>query len=378
MGAESWDRVVARAPAPSPFMRWAWHRAWVDSAPPHELDKAFALALYGSQGSVEVLIPMCLRQLRFRRAPARALGWAIDGVGAPDHLDIPVVPGASLDAILPLVEDLPWDVMILGSVAADAPGVVQLSRALRRRGVSVRRMATAPCPYLDLPADWDAYLATLSASRRETIRRKERRLRRQHTVSVTDYAPERLDDGWRLLHALHAQRWEGGGVLTDPRLDHLLRRFTSELAAHDEVWLTTLDVDGVPVAAWYGFVWNDTVYFYQSGRDPRWETASVGLVLMAAMIRRAIDRGYRRFDFLRGREAYKLSWTSTERPNYEVVAFRSGWRGGLLRGLDLVGRARERLLTRTVTAARPVGDSPRDLRNPVDAQRDAADVARGS
>jgi CelD/BcsL family acetyltransferase involved in cellulose biosynthesis len=377
MGAESWDRVVARSPMPSPFMRWAWHQAWAESAPSHEVDAAFAVALFGAEGNVEALIPMSVRQVLFRRTQARALGWAIDGVGAPDHLDIPVVPGASLDAVLPLVEGLPWDVMILDNVAADAPGVVQLSSALRRRGLSVRHMATEPCPYLDLPADWDAYLATLSPSRRETIRRKERRLRRQHAVSVTDYVPERLDDGWRLLHTLHAQRWEGGGVLADPRLDHLLRRFTSELAARDEVWLTTLDVEGVPVAAWYGFAWNDTVYFYQSGRDPRWEPASVGLVLMAVMIRRAIDRGYRRFDFLRGREAYKLSWTSTERLNYEVVAFRRGWRGGFLRGLDLMGRARTRLLT-TPAADRSLSDSPTDARSAVDAHRDAAHEAGGA
>ena len=67
---------------------------------------------------------------------------------------------------------------------------------------------------------------------------------------------------------------------------------------------------------------------------------------MAAMLRRAIERGYRRFDFLRGRETYKFSWTSTERPVYDVVVLRPGWRGAWLRGLDLAGRARERLRSR--------------------------------
>lgn len=346
LGAVSWDRLVARSPMPSPFMRWAWHRAWADSAPRHELEEAFAVVLYGPRGSVEGLVPMALRQVRFRRTSARALGWAIDGVGAPDHLDIPLLAGTALDAALPLMEALSWDVLVLGSVAADAPGVLELSNALERRGLSVHRSATEPCPYLDLPSTWDAYLASLPPSRRQTIRRKERVLQREHAMSVTDYAPERLDEGWHLLQTLHAQRWNGAGVLGDPRLNSLLRRFTSELASRNEVWLTTLDIDGVPVAGWYGFTWNDTVYFYQSGRDPDWESASVGSVLTGQMIRRAIERGYTRFDFLRGREAYKLSWTSTERPNYELVAFRKGWRSGVLRGLDMLGRARERFFTR--------------------------------
>src|SRR5687768_13727645 len=95
VGADACDGPVDCAPMPSPFMRWAWHQAWVDSAPPHELREAFALVLYSPQGTLEALIPMSLRQMRFRRTRARALGWAIDGVGAPDHLDIPVEPGMS-------------------------------------------------------------------------------------------------------------------------------------------------------------------------------------------------------------------------------------------------------------------------------------------
>jgi CelD/BcsL family acetyltransferase involved in cellulose biosynthesis len=107
--------------------------------------------------------------------------------------------------------------------------------------------------------------------------------------------------------------------------------------------LTTLDLDGAPAAAWYGFAHRDTVYFYQSGRDPRWEDKSVGVALMVKMIRRAIEGGYRRFDFLRGDEGYKRAWTATEVVTQELVAFRPGWRGRWLRGLDWAGRVRARL-----------------------------------
>ena len=350
-GPEPWDRLVGRSPSPSPFMRWAWHQAWIESAPPDEVRSAFALAVHGPGGSIEALIPLALQPLRFRRARAAALVWPIGDVGCPDHLDAPAGAGVALDAAIPLIEELPWDVMVLRHVAEDATGVARLCEALGRRGHAVRRTPVDSCPYLDLPADWDAYLASLSPVRRQTIRRKERALGKAHVVSVADYAPNSLDEGWCRLRSLHDRRWGNGGVLADPRLDQLLRRFTSELAGRGELWLTTLDVDGESVAAWYGFTWNDTVYFYQGGRDPQWESESVGLVLMAAMIRRAIERGYRRFDFLRGQEAYKLSWTSTWRQNYEVAVFRSSWRGALLRGLDGLGRARERRLLQKIRVA---------------------------
>lgn len=336
---ECWDALVAFSRPPSPFMRWAWHQAWTQSASPDEVAASFAVTLCGPDECVRGLLPLAIRPTHFRRVPVKALTWAIGSDGCPDHLDIPAAPDADLPAAVPPLEALPWDVILLDGVADAAVNVTRLCDALVGRGYTMRRTQLNTCPYLDLPESWDEYLGALSPARRQTIRRKERKLSREHTVVVTDYAPDRLDEGWRHLSALHEARWAGPGALGDPRIAQLLRRYSSELAARGELWLTTLDLDGEPAAAWHGFACGDTVYYYQGGRDPRRESESVGSVLMGAMIRRAIERGYRRFDFLRGREAYKLSWTSTERPVYEVVVFRPGLRGAWLRGLDVAGRA---------------------------------------
>jgi CelD/BcsL family acetyltransferase involved in cellulose biosynthesis len=332
-------------------MQWAWHQAWTQSASADEVMASFAIMLRGPGDCARGLLPLAIRPMRFRRAPVKALTWAAGSVGCPDHLDIPAPPDADLESTVPLLEALPWDVIILSGVAAEAVNVTRLCDAFVGRGYTVRRAVLDSCPYVDLPRSWDEYLASLSPTRRQTIRRKERKLMREHAVAVTDYGPHSLDEGWRRLCSLHEARWAGPGALGDPRLAPLVHHFSSDLAARGELWLTTLDLDGEPAAAWHGFAWRDTVYFYQGGRDPRRAAESVGLVLMGAMIRRAIERGYRRFDFLRGRDAYKLSWTSTERPIYEVVVFRPGWRGRWLRGLDLAGRARARLRSRPEFAA---------------------------
>jgi CelD/BcsL family acetyltransferase involved in cellulose biosynthesis len=351
-GPERWDSLVASLRVRSPFMRWAWHYAWAQSARPEELEASFAVMLHGAGGDLQGFLPLTIRPMRLRRVPVRALTWAIEGVGSPDHLDVPAAPEAQLHLVVPLLEALPWDVVLLTGVADGATNLTQVTQVFASRGYTVRRTPLNWCPYLDLPGSWDEYLASLSPTRRQAIRRRERKLAREHAVTVTDYAPDRLDEGWHRLRSLHEVRWAGPGALGDPRLGDLLRRFSSDLAPRDEVWLTTLDLDGEPAAAWCGFACDDTVYFYQSGRDPKWETESVGQVLLGAMIRRAIERGYRRFDFLRGREAYKLSWTSTERPVHEVIVFRPGWRSAWLRGLDLTARVRARLRSRPEFASR--------------------------
>jgi len=345
LGPAAWDALMAGAVSPSPFMSWAWHRAWADSAPREEVDASETLLLHGVDGSLHALLPIRLGRVLFRRIWVRALTWAIGDVGCPDELDVLARPEADLAILAEALEALPWQLVLLSNLADGAPHAGRLCAALAGRGHAGRRRPLWSCPRLELPTTWEAYLSTLSANRRQVLRRKERSLRRDHAVAVTDYGEERLDEGWARLMALHEQRWDGagGGAFRDPRTERLQRQFAGELAKGRRLWLTTLDLDGQPVAAWYGFASADTVYFYQGGRDPRLERESVGLVLMGMMIQRAIQRGYRAFSFLRGDDPYKRQWTSSDRETREAVVFRAGWGNLWLRALDTAGELRARL-----------------------------------
>src|SRR5439155_25597310 len=126
------------------------------------------------------------------------------------------------------------------------------------------------CRRRELPETGEAYGGSLRAPRRQTVRRKERAGFRDHAATLTGYA-ERVDDGWAHLMRLHGQRWQGEGAFRDPRIESLQLAFAHEMAQRRRLWLTTLDLNGQPAAAWYGFSSHDTVYFYQSGRAPQWE-----------------------------------------------------------------------------------------------------------
>jgi len=358
LGAIRWDAVMTAAATTSPFMSWAWHRAWADSAPADQVAASEALVLYDEGGAVRALLPVASGRLPFHRVPVMTLTWATGDLGCPDHLDLLAVPEADLPALAAAVEALPWQVLVLSNLAPNAGAARRLCEAIAGYGHTMRRRPLWVCPDLELSDDWERYLATLTPTRRQTVRRKERNLKRDHAVAFTDYDGERLEEGWGHLTRLHALRWEGagGGAFQAPGAEPLQRRFAAELAARRQLWLTTLDLDGEPAAAWYGFTWGDTVYFYQGGRDPRWDRESVGLVLMGTMIRRAIERGYRRFDFLRGEDPYKRQWTATERVTEEITIVRRGWRGRWLRALDAAADLRGRLRR----GSAPVGERQAD------------------
>jgi CelD/BcsL family acetyltransferase involved in cellulose biosynthesis len=78
--------------------------------------------------------------------------------------------------------------------------------------------------------------------------------------------------------------------------------------------LWRLELDGAPVAVWYGFRFGETEFAYQSGRDPTHEREGVGLVLLAHTIREALDDGMRAYRFLRGGEAYKAHFADADEP----------------------------------------------------------------
>lgn len=52
------------------------------------------------------------------------------------------------------------------------------------------------------------------------------------------------------------------------------------------LWL--LDVDGGPRAACYGFRFGGVECFYQSGRDPAWDSSSVGFLVLLHAVRAAL------------------------------------------------------------------------------------------
>jgi CelD/BcsL family acetyltransferase involved in cellulose biosynthesis len=345
-GPAVWDEIQTQAEARSPFMSWAWHRAFVDADA--EAGASDALVLRTGTG-VQAIVPLMSRQIGFHRVPVRALTWAIGDLGCPDHLDVLATPAADVGALVPLVEQLEWDVIVLSNLTPNAPVALRLAEAMAARGHATQRQPLWVCPYLDLSGEWERYLASLSRNRRHALRYMERNLRRRHMVAITDYDGERVEEGWQRLVTLHERRWAADangrveGAFRDRCVERLHRRFIAELAQREELWLTTLDLDGEPAAAWYGFTCGDTAYFYQSGRDPRWERESVGQVLLAAMIRRAMERGLKRFDFLRGEDPYKRQWTTAGQTTEEITIFRRGLRGRWLRGVEALAGLRARL-----------------------------------
>jgi CelD/BcsL family acetyltransferase involved in cellulose biosynthesis len=216
------------------------------------------------------------------------------------------------------------------------------------RTPKTNRQSESELPFVTLPGSWDDYLAARSANFRQQIRRRERKLAKLGDLRLRSASAESLEADMATLFRLHLLRWEGRGrsALADPAAQDFLRRFAR--AAQERGWLRlhTLELDGEPIAAFFGWRLGARYAFYQSGFDPAHADHSVGSVILAMTIRSAIEEGAHEFDMLLGTEPYKRRFTDRARPVETVVVAGARSARGLLLTGEAAARRRGRELAR--------------------------------
>jgi CelD/BcsL family acetyltransferase involved in cellulose biosynthesis len=315
------------------FSTWEWASVWWR----HFSDGKDELtaALRDGGGAVVAIVPLYLgieRPIRVARFIGHGAGDELGPVCAPERR------GAALEAMSD-----GWDVLL----AERLPGE---GHADELGGRLLRRDAT---PVIDFPeGGWDEYLATRSSNFRSQVRRKERKLLREHGLSyrLSD-DPERLDDDLSVLFNLHEARWAGGssGALAGSR-EAFHRDFAAVAQGRGWLRLWIAEVEGRPAAAWYGFRFGGADWYYQFGRDPDWDKASLGLVLLAHTVRDAVESGQRQYRLLRGGESYKDRFATGD-PGLETVAVPRSARGRLAVRAAATGLALPAPLRRRLTRA---------------------------
>lgn len=222
-----------------------------------------------------------------------------------------------------------FDELVLSRMSSESPSTQALTSALAIRGLAPAILDEAPAYYISLPDSWDEYLASLSSSRRQRIRRA---LRQFENWSGGDYELSRaeraadIERGMRTLADLHSERWRASGrhgAFASPRFTAFHERVMPVLLENNALELLTLAVKGEPLAAAYNIVWDGRVHFYQSGRKmdvPK--NIRPGVILHSLAIRAAIESGRREYDFLAGTARYKQELSTATRSLSSVRATR--------------------------------------------------------
>jgi len=88
-------------------------------------------------------------------------------------------------------------------------------------------------------------------------------------------------------------------------VESFFRSLAVEMADAGLLMLSFLDLNDRPVATTMCFDYRSTVYLYNNGYDRHFGSLSVGFMSKVLSIQESIKRGRKKYNFLRGSEAYK-------------------------------------------------------------------------
>jgi CelD/BcsL family acetyltransferase involved in cellulose biosynthesis len=308
-----WATLHSRVPGASPFLHPEWHRVWLRNFGQE------AAPVFLSVRRGEELVGVAAFDMD--RDVARELGdHNVRDYAGP--LALPGEEPAVAAGILEwLREDLTPGAHFWG-LPVDSPMLAALSDAASAGGWSFEQEHEAVCPGVDLPGDFEDFVAALSKKDRHELRRKMRNFEAAGVSAFSSVTtPEDVAAALPgLFHLMRISRGDKDEFLT-PQMEAFFHDLGRTFGALGMVRLSTLSLDDAPVAMTLAFEDGATTYLYNSGYDPAHSHLAVGLVSKAHAIRDGIERGLTRFDFLRGEEDYKRRLGGVDR---EVVSARLG------------------------------------------------------
>jgi CelD/BcsL family acetyltransferase involved in cellulose biosynthesis len=244
----------------------------------------------------------------------------IGDIDVCDYQDFIVVPGKERDFFIVLLDELKRNgikYLDLKHVRPDSTVLTCLVPLAESHNYKVVSEKEAVSFEMDLSSSFDTYLESLSSKQRHEVRRKMRRLMEEGNIEYRfiekgDEIKASLDTFFRMFVE---SREDKAAFLTE-QMKSYFKLLVDVLAGIDILKLGVLELDNKPIAEIMYFDYNDCIYLYNSGYDPQYVSLSAGLLSKVYAIKDSIEKGKKRFDFLKGAEVYKGHLGGKEVPLY--------------------------------------------------------------
>jgi CelD/BcsL family acetyltransferase involved in cellulose biosynthesis len=257
-------------------------------------------------------------------APLSVDGQAASFIGDTDvcdYLDFVIAPGWEqefFDVLLDHLHQQGIKCLDLKPVRPDSTVRKVFADVAEKRGSNVSFELLDIALEFDLPSTWDDYLKMLSGKQRHEVKRKLRRLNEAghinyRVVEDTRHVKQEMDSFIALFGSNRADK----AAFMIHRMASFFRLLAEKMAAARMLKLIFLDFNEIPVAAAMCFDYDTTMYLYNNAYDDRYKSLSVGLLCKIFSIKDSIRRGRKKYNFLKGAEAYKYRLGGKEMPLYK-------------------------------------------------------------
>jgi CelD/BcsL family acetyltransferase involved in cellulose biosynthesis len=334
--ANEWNALLKESASAVPFLRHEYLSTWWETLGGGEWQQGelYVVVARRESGDLVGIAPLFRTQNR-EEVPALMLLGSIE---ISDYLDVisrlDDLP-AFLDALLLHLtgpETPAWQALDWYNLLDCSPTLPVLVEHAPKHSLVISQEPLQHCPYIPLPGDWEAYLASqVDKKQRHEIRRKMRRVEELNARSDPQHQPVR----WYIVQEASSLEVEIEGFLdlmaNDPAkaqfLTPAMRTAMGSVmrAAFNAGWLQLafLEVNGEKAAGYVNFDLDNHIWVYNSGLDFRFREYSPGWVLLGYLLQWANENRRNIFDFMRGDEEYKYKFGAIDRRVMRVTLTRT-------------------------------------------------------
>ncbi len=323
--SSEWNSVLERSRSNTIFLTWQWLSTWLAvCGSPLQL---FVIAIRDENRRLVGIAPFYKSEYRlFGAIHSSCLRIIGDDNTAAEYGNFIVDRLTENDVLAQMMNVLhqhreEWDFVWLHDFPQWSAGSRVVVDTIDQSQLSLRGR-TKPFSYLPLPDTFEDFLANASANQRRSMKRADQDILQMQSAHIAEPSnDEDLAAALLILTELHQKRWNQLGQRGSFAKLPMLKKFHDLFASRalNEGWLKLyiLQIDGRPIAAQYGFIYNDVFSQLLEGIDPDY-SAGAGSALRVHVIQNLCNRGVSEYDFLGGYSSHKKRWGALERSGCDL------------------------------------------------------------
>lgn len=321
---ESWNNLLKNSQSNTIFLRWEWLYNWWRV---YENPKRFLyIVLVKEHGRVLGIAPLCIEK-KFTGI-VKEIKFLGSNKVCSDYLDFILLKGReeeTLTSILSFLQDQKhlWNRFNLTDIPEDSSTISIIQSYFGEKTAPVNTRYTI-CPYINLNEQWDTIVDSFASVVKNTISRKLKKFSALPDSDFYKADPDDIQNFYLKFVRLNKKRMKmmkRNSPFNDPDFLKFHKIILQELSGQGIANLYFLKAEDTFFAGIYILSYNGKYHFYQSGFFPDWSWLSPGTLLFYFCIKDAYKNHAAEFDFLRGDEKYKDSWTKMQQKNKSILIY---------------------------------------------------------
>jgi len=325
----AWNALLPETPGASFFHTIDWLETYWRH---FGHDQKLRVLVVRSGGATIGIVPLCIRKERYKLGTLRVLTYPLDNWGTWFG---PIGPHPAM-TMLAVTQHLrrakrDWDMLELRWVGPEQSDRGRTARAMRTANLLSEKNEYQITSIVDLPKNWDDYIAGKSSTLRRQFRRTLKQIYEDRGGQFVRHRPDpaRAGDGdprWDLYEMCETAAlasWQGsvtnGNTITHDRVRDYCRDAHEVAARLGMVDVNVLLHENKPVAFLYNYHYRGRITALRTGYDASAGHDGVGSALILKSIEDSISRGDELIDFGPGEREHKRRLRTRTETSYRLT-----------------------------------------------------------